>query len=212
MSTDAPATPFTAMAFPRISAPSAEWEREYESARVRGYAAGHAAGMRIAAEAEAIVREELHRDREQERLRTEARIARASAALDAAVASLADRERDLALTAQRELERLAIELAETILARELRDDTRAALRRALAHVDPAEVIELRLHPADADALREAAPDGVAVTPDAALSPGDAIAVLAEGRIDARVAAALERARSALRGDDGDPLSATGGPA
>ena len=201
MSTDAPSTPFTSMVFPRLSGRSAELEREFESARVRGYSAGHAAGMRVAAESAALVREELRLEREQERVRTERRIGQALVALDAAVSSLAERECALAAAGQRELERLAIELAEAILARELRDDTRAALRRALAHIDPAEVRELRMHPVDAETLREAAPDGVALTPDDTLAQGDAVAVLPEGRVDARVSAAFERARRALQGDD-----------
>lgn len=202
MSTDAPSAPFTSVVFPRIAGHSAALEREFESARVRGYSAGHAAGMRVAAESAAIVREEQEREREQERLRQERRIGQALVAIDAAAASLAERECALSAASQQELERLAIELAEAILARELRDDTRAALRRALAHVDPAEVRELRLNPVDAETLRDQAPEGVVLTPDPALAQGDAIAVLDEGRIDARVAAALDRARRALRGDEG----------
>ncbi|QBR73832.1 FliH/SctL family protein [Microbacterium sediminis] len=202
MSTDAPSAPFTSVVFPRITRHSAELEREFESARVRGYSAGHAAGMRVAAESAAIVREEQEREREQERIRQERRIGQALVAIDAAAASLAERECALAAASQQELERLAIELAEAILARELRDDTRAALRRVLAHVDPAEVRELRLNPVDAETLRDQAPEGVVLTPDATLAQGDAIAVLAEGRIDARIGAALDRARRALRGDDG----------
>lgn len=203
MSTDAPPVPFSSVVFPRIGGHDAEREREFESARVRGYSAGHAAGMRVASESAALIREELRLEREQERVRAERRLGQALVALDAAIASLAERERELAEAGQRELERLAIELAETILARELRDDTRAALRRALAHVEPTEVRELRLNPVDAETLRDAAPEGMVLTPDASLAQGDAIAVLSEGRIDARVGAAFDRARRALLGEGGD---------
>ncbi|WP_238439379.1 FliH/SctL family protein [Microbacterium sp. JZ31] len=188
--------------FPRIAGRSSELEREFEAARVRGYAAGHAEGMRAAAEAAALLREESERAREDARIAAERRVAQALVAVEAAALSLADRERELAAAGQRSLERLAIELAEAIVARELASDeasARATVRRVLAHVDPAEVRELRLSAGDLETLRAlgATPDGVLLAADPQLAPGDAIAVLPDGSVDARVAAAFARARAAL---------------
>lgn len=193
---------FTQAVFPRIAGRSAEVEREFEAARVRGYAAGHAEGMRAAAEAAALLREEAQRERDRERAAAERRVAHAVAALEDAARSLAERERDLAGAGQRVLERLAIELAEVVVARELASDessARAALRRALEHVAPGELRELRLSPGDVETLRRlgAAPEGVALVADAQLAPGDAVAVLPDGSVDARVAAAFARARATL---------------
>jgi flagellar assembly protein FliH len=193
---------FTAAVFPRIAGRSAELEREAESARVRGYAAGHAEGMRAAAEAAALVQEEIARTRETERIAAERRVAHALVAIEAAAVSLADRERELTATAQGTLERLAIELAEAVVGRELASgeaSARAALHRALSRVDPPDVRELRVNPADLDTLRTlgAHPDDIALVPDPALSPGEALAVMSEGSIDARIGAAFDRARAAL---------------
>lgn len=154
MSTDAPS--FTSAVFPRIDRRGAELEREFEAARIRGYAAGHATGMRAANEAVSLIREELAHERQQERVAAERRIGQA-----------------------------------------------LAVRRALSGAGAAEVRELRLNPVDLETLREAgaAPDGLALTADASLARGDAVAVLPEGLVDARVAAAFDRARRALEAGD-----------
>ncbi|WP_309069407.1 FliH/SctL family protein [Microbacterium sp.] len=213
MSTDRPALPaepsrprassrFTQAVFPRIAGRSTELEREFEAARVRGYAAGHAEGMRAAAEAAALLREEIERAREDERIAAERRVTQALVAVEAAALSLADRERELVAAGQRALERLAVELAETVVARELaagEASAHAALRRVLAHVDLAEARELRVSAGDLDTLRAlgGAPEGVTLVADPQLAPGDAVAVLPDGSVDARVAAAFARARAAL---------------
>lgn len=206
MSTERPgssaAARFTSVVFPRIAGRSAELEREFEAARVRGYAAGHAEGMRAAAEAAALVREELERRREDERAADERRVAQALVALEAGALSLADRERTLAEAGRQRLEALAIELAEAVLAHELASDeasARAAVRRILERADPAEARELRLNPEDLATLRAlgAEPEGVALVGDPALAPGDALAVVPDGSVDARIAAAFDRARAAL---------------
>lgn len=208
MSTERPgagaASRFTAAVFPRIAGRSAELEREFEAARVRGYAAGYAEGMRAAAEAAALLREEIDRDREEERVAAQQRIAHAVDALEAAAGSLAEHERRLAATGQLTLESLAIELAEAVIGRELAavdDSARAAVARILAVVDPADIRRLRLHPADLDAVTAlgAAPEGLVLSPDAGLARGDAVADIADGSVDARIGAALDRARAALEG-------------
>ena len=197
---------FREAVFPRIpgrAGRSAELERESEAARVRGYAAGHAEGMRIAAETAVLLREEAELAAEAQRIAAERRITHALVAVEEAALSLAERERALAAAGGRELERLALELAEAVLGRELSThpevSARAALERALAGVDDAEPREVRLHPADLSLLHEAgaAPEGVVLVADAALSPGDAVAIVADGSVDARIRAAFDRARAAL---------------
>ncbi|MBO3664603.1 FliH/SctL family protein [Microbacterium stercoris] len=196
------ASRFREVVFPRISGRSAELEREFEAARVRGYAAGHAEGMRMAAEAAALIREEAQLERETQRLSVERRLSSTLVALEEAALALAERERAVIAPAQRTLEALAIELAEAVLGAALADPeiaARAALQRALSQVDPAEVREVRLHPDDLALLQEngVSPEGVTVVPDAALAPGDALVLVPDGSIDARVASAFERARAAL---------------
>ncbi|GAA3649254.1 FliH/SctL family protein [Microbacterium marinilacus] len=207
-----PPARFAAAVFPRIAGRSPDADRELASARVRGYAAGHAEGMRAAAAAADLMREEAQRDREQERVAGERAIALSVGALEAAALSLAERERQLADAAQRTLERLAVDLAEVVVARELadgEDSARAALRRALAEAPPAEVREVRLSTADLETLRaqDAVPSGIALTADGSLSPGDAVVVVPDGSVDARIRAAFDRARAAL----GDRAGERGAP-
>lgn len=199
MSTD----PFAPAVFPRLigSADGSERER----ARVRGYAEGHAEGFR-AASAEVT---ETHRRAEESRRAQDAAAAReldaAVAALHAAAASFATRERELTTATESRVVDAAIELAEIILAAELTDagaSAAAAVRRALAEVDAAAMRELRVHPDDLRTLtrHDGAPNGVALIADPELERGDALVVLEDGHIDARIAAGLHRARRALSED------------
>ncbi|MFJ3383043.1 MULTISPECIES: hypothetical protein [unclassified Curtobacterium] len=72
----------------------------------------------------------------------------------------------------------------------------ATVRRALASVDHTLVIAVRLSPADAAAVT-ALDLPVAVRADATLRDGDAVVDLPDGVLDARIGAALARARTAL---------------
>jgi len=77
---------------------------------------------------------------------------------------------------------------------------RAAVARALDGVDRALVVGVRLHPADLAALGDAAAaSSVPLVADARLGRGDAEADLPAGLVDARLATALDRARTALLG-------------
>ncbi|NIJ05341.1 hypothetical protein [Frigoribacterium faeni] len=77
---------------------------------------------------------------------------------------------------------------------------RAAVARALDGVDRALVVGVRLHPADLAALGDAAAaSSVPLVADARLGRGDAEADLPTGLVDARLATALDRARTALLG-------------
>lgn len=200
MSTDA----FAPAVFPSIAGRAVELE--HDRARSRGYAAGHAEGMRAAAIAAAAQRDEIEAELRELLADGRHQINEAISALDAAAHALGRREEQLVAAAQQQLERLAADIASAVIGRELsadEDSARNALHRALLTVDPADVREVRLSPTDAEALRrhEAAPASVTITTDASLARGDAIVTVDDGFIDARLGAALDRARRALAEDD-----------
>lgn len=170
-----------------------------------GYAAGFAAGSRaaaVAASAAASRAQECARVEAERRLRdTRAALAALAAAAEAARARTAP----VLAEAISELRASAVDLAEALLGAELSqgdNSARAALGRALAARGEAEVVRIRLNPADLACVRAEPggtrpPTGVELVPDAALAPGDALCDLEEGFLDARLAAAVERVRAAL---------------
>lgn len=194
---------FAPAVFPRLRA--AGWEQERAAARRRGYADGHAEGYRAGlAEAGAAAARAAARCAEEQQ-RADRALASALSALDAATAALAARAAELTGAAERVLTARAIELAETILDEALADrrlSSASALHRAVTAVDAAQdgasdiVPEVRLNPEDLRTLqaRDAVPPGAVLTADETLAPGDAVAVLGDGIVDARIGAALERAR------------------
>lgn len=201
MSTDV----FSPAAFPRLAGP--DDRAAQDRARRRGYAEGHAEGYRVAIEEAAAAQ----RIAEQERVARETAAARehasALAALHAAAQSLAERERELTVAGSEQVLRHAVDLAELILAAELSDAGSAAataVRRVLTSPDAAGIRSVRVHPDDLRVLEEQPAAREAATPtlvpDATLARGDAVAVLEHGLIDARIGAALERARRVLDGE------------
>jgi flagellar assembly protein FliH len=103
----------------------------------------------------------------------------------------------------------AVELAEAILGYELADRSkaaRAALDRALSGSKGLDAVSIRMHPQDLAVLNSAdldlngvetgGPD-VALTADPALNPGDAVAELPHGFLDATISSALARVKDAL---------------
>ncbi|MDP3953077.1 FliH/SctL family protein [Microbacterium sp.] len=197
MSTDA----FSPSVFPRLHAAGLSAERE--QARIRGYADGHAEGFRAASAAVAAAHAQAEDERLARAAEAERTLEQAAETLHAAARALSDRERDLTTTAQTQVLEHAIELAELILAGELADaDTSAAaiIRRTMSVVDPPLVREVRVHPDDRGALErhDALPASFTFVADETLARGDAVIMLDSGHIDARVGAALERARRALK--------------
>lgn len=92
----------------------------------------------------------------------------------------------------------ALDLAEAIVGVHLADRphaAHAALARATSDPQGA-VVAVRLHPDDVRLLAETGVD-VPLVPDRTLRPGDAVAELEQGFLDARVHTAVERARAAL---------------
>ena len=103
-----------------------------------------------------------------------------------------------------ELLATAVALATALVGHELADaegSALAAVRRALAAADPAPVVAVRLAPEDLEVVAAATDVTVPLEADATLTRGDAVAVLAEGLVDARITTALERVRALAAGTD-----------
>lgn len=184
----------------------------YDAGRAEGFAAGYAAGAREAAR---VAQEDAARARaaqEARRAAAQDALDRALAVLAAAATAAAARTVPVVHDVEARLHEAALDLATAVLGVELADHARgarAALARVLAHVEGTEPVTVRLHPADLAALPAAAdatgaaptvPDGVTLVADPTLAPGDAVADLPDGYLDARLDRAVARARAALRGD------------
>lgn len=170
-----------------------------ERARVHGHTAGYTAGRREAAELLAADREQLLRDYEAQLEGSRRALADATRALNSAAARFASLAAPSLAGADDAILAVAVELAEEILGRELRDSAAwvERVRDVFASVDDEVPQGIRLNPADAAALAESAePLRVPVSPDATLARGDAVVVFADGLLDARVSSALDRARTA----------------
>jgi len=188
---------------------SALVERAKQQARTAGYAEGWAQGQRAAAlDAEAAaehaqVAEHAH---EQRRM---AALAHAVNALGRAVTELETQLTPTLHEVQESILAHAFELAEAIIGRAVDDpDGRGldALRRAMAVAPAHGEIVVNLHPDDyrnlvgsatgTDYNYEGRP--VHLRADPALQPGDAVAETGSTSVDASVAAAVQRAKEALR--------------
>lgn len=183
-----------------------------------GYASGYAAGAREAARAAQTEAARVQRERAEADVRRAAEHADALAVLARAARAAADRSAPVLAASEATLHAAGLDLAVAVLGTELADAptaARAALRR-VRQQDPArEVHTVRLHPRDLAVVRTALgsgadalaglPDltGVELVADPALAPGDAVGEFPEGYLDARIGAALDRARTALT-DGGDP--------
>ncbi|WP_210479810.1 FliH/SctL family protein [Naasia sp. SYSU D00948] len=191
-------TDFAPLAYPVLRDDAARGIEE--RARIQGHAAGYAAGRREAAAT--LESERAARQAEHDRVLTDgrARIQSAAAALSAGAAQLAAATAPVLAEADAALLSAAVELAEALLLRELDerpDAPLARVRRVLAAAAGSSPLRVRLAPADAELAGPSIGD-VTVVPDPSLRPGDAVVDLPDGVLDARVGAALERARAALQ--------------
>jgi len=195
---------------PAAPADSAEGiERALEQARTTGYAEGWARGQRdsaVAAEeaaARARITEQAHDQRRA------AALGQAVNALGRAVTALEGQLMPTFTELQEVLLAHAFELAEAIVGRSLDDPQRRtadALRRAMSAAPESGPLVVSLSPEDYRTL--VGTDGtddfdyegrqVSLRPNAALQPGDATVETGMASVDATIAAAVARAREALR--------------
>jgi flagellar assembly protein FliH len=203
MSTEAD---FQRVVFPDIQ-PAARSRRE-DRGYTQGHAAGYADGIRAAAAEQRRLSEQLEVEHRATLDAGRLAVARSVRVLEAAAAASREHRGAVLEEAQDVLAASAMELAEAILGYELKDggtSARAALARGLAAVtDVQTVTTVRLHPADLaalDAVDAGNVAGVELKADPTLSPGDAVAEYPQGWLDARLGAALGRAKAALLGND-----------
>jgi flagellar assembly protein FliH len=188
---------------------SAPIERAKQQARTAGYAEGWAQGRRAAAiEAEAAAEraEALEQAHEQRRA---AALAQAVNAVGCAVTGFEAQLMPTMTELQEAVLAHAFELAEAIVGRSVDDPEGRgadALRRVMNAAPEHGKIVVSLHPDDYRNLVGTAPEAdynyqgrsVHLRPDPALRPGDAVAETGTTTVDASIAAAVQRAREALR--------------
>jgi len=184
-------------------------ERAKQQARTTGYAEGWAQGQRAAAlEAEAAA----ERARAVEQAHDQRRAAALASAINALGRAVTNLETQMMPTLHELQEAVlahAFELAEAIVGRAMDDPegrAAAALRRAMNAAPDQGDIVVSLHPDDFRNLVGTATDAdynyegrpVHLRPEPALRPGDAVAETGTTTVDASIAAAVARARAALR--------------
>ena len=195
---------FFPLIFPSLPSSTRQDQADADN-RAAGHAAGYAAGLRAAGAELAGQKAALDAEHRAALLNDAARMDRTIAVLTAAAGALDSLLLPVVTDAQDAIAESALELAETIIGEALADGERsakAALTRALAAVDPATITTIRLNPLDLGVLDETVrvAAGVSFSADASIARGDAIAMLPFGYLDARIATAVARARTAILGD------------
>ncbi|MGN8051347.1 hypothetical protein ACTJKO_16830 [Curtobacterium sp. 22159] len=187
-------------------------------ADVRGHAAGYAAGLRAAQAETDALRARLQAEHEARVASLQADTARRIQVLDAATNALLSRVVPVLSDAEQSVAAAAMELAEAVVGYAIRasrqpgaatdgptetaqearhpSGAEATVRRALASVDTTVALAVRLSVADAGRVADLDLP-VPVVADASLVDGDAVVDLPDGLLDARIATALDRARTAL---------------
>lgn len=197
---------FAQMEFPQLR--KAE-RKKHDDGYVHGHAAGYTAGLR-AADSERLRRlEELEADFAARRDQQQAEAARLAGLLRSAAVALNARTVPTVAAAEGTLVSAAVELTEAILGYELTDRSkaaRAALDRAVSGSKGLDVVAIRMNPQDLAVLAEMEPGAegadprVVLTADPLLSPGDAVAELPHGFLDAKISTAVARVKEALAVD------------
>ncbi|MEU8657983.1 FliH/SctL family protein [Actinoplanes philippinensis] len=184
-------------------------ERALQQARTTGYAEGWAQGKRDAAAANEAAAARAVAAAEAYDQRRATALASAVNALGRAVTGLEDQLMPTFTELQEVVLASAWELAEAIVGRTLRDDPDRgadALRRAMTAAPEHGDVIVNLHPDD---FRNLVGEGsaedfdfqgrrITLRPDPGLQPGDAVAETGTATVDATIAAAVARAREALR--------------
>lgn len=182
-------------------------------AQAAGYAAGWAQGQQHAREAARAAAEIAAAEARQLAEIHDRAVRSALAALAAGAEQLARRATPVLAELEEQILDAAVRIAEAILEREVSrtgDAGVEALRRALALAPTDRPVTVRLHPADHAVITHHHPSGGAVAgrtvelvADATLRPGDAVAESDITVVDARLPAAVERVRAALRPPTGE---------
>jgi flagellar assembly protein FliH len=192
-----------------VPADSAPVERAKQEARTAGYAEGWAQGQRAAALEAAEAAERARAAERAHDQRRGAALAQAVNALGRAVTGLESQLMPTLHELQEAVLAHAFELAEAIVGRALDDPAGRgadALRRAMNAAPERGEVVVSLHPDDHRGLVGGGTDAeysyegrrVHLRPDPALRPGDAVAETGTTTVDASIAAAVARARAALR--------------
>jgi flagellar assembly protein FliH len=205
------------VAFPVIA--DAAGRDRAASADVRGHAAGYAAGLRAAQAETDALRVRLEAEHTARLASMHADTARRIAVLDAATNAMLSQVTPVLDAAEQSVAAAAVDLAEAVVGYAIRasrpsdaasagpadahsleargaSGAEATVLRALASIDRTVAVAVRL--SVGDAARVADLDlPVPVVADPALSDGDAVVDLPDGLLDARIATALDRARTAL---------------
>lgn len=162
-------------------------EREAESREQRAFSGGYAKGEAAGRAAE------------------QARVDSAAAALARAASELAEARRKLRRDCEQDCVELSIAIARRVLRRELSVDAEAMLgivKAAMARLEGREVDRIRLHPDDAELVRqhlERTPGGrpVQVLGDAGVARGTCIFETARGNLDASIETQLAEIQRGL---------------
>lgn len=187
---------FASMMFPQLRAAQPD-----PHAQASGHAAGYAAGRREAELEAAAAAELAQAEADAARRLADEQLRSAVAALAAAADGFRARTMPLFDTLDAALLAAAVEIAEAMLQRELEDREGSALdavRRALAGVGEEPVRRIRMNPADV-ARAGAVTSALEVIADSDIAPGDAVAELEHGMLDARLTNAVARVRGLIGG-------------
>jgi flagellar assembly protein FliH len=160
-------------------------EQGYQAGFEEGRAAGLAAGL---AERDQIV------------AARRAELTQVLDGLDGAATALAERERQVTAELEAAATRLAFEIAEAVIGREVALAANPgidAVNRALALAPDAPEVTVRLHPDDAAGVEGWTGRAVTVVPDPAIERGGCLLDAGAARVDARISSALARVRAAL---------------
>lgn len=174
-----------------------ELNEEYETARQAGFEQGRNEGRAIAVK-------QMEGQFQLETERHEADLAEVSKALVTLLADLEAKADELEHRLASETVDLALEIAEAVLGHEVAasaDPGADALARCLELAPSSGDLVARLHPEDAAQLGEVDglnDRGVTIHPDPSLARGDAVVMIDDATIDARMSESLRRVGEALR--------------
>lgn len=180
-----------------------------ERARSAGYAAGWAAGARAAAESAMHQERRVALEAEQAKAARDLAVRRVVSLLEDAAERAEERRAPVLDAAAELITTTAVRLAEAVLQRELADggSVRSVLERAITAQADVAVHTVRVSPQDLAGVRAelalsdaALPSSVQLVADPSLSVGDVVCEHADGWLDGRIRAGLERALAVLEED------------